>query len=167
MSVFHLARGEVHRARELVKQLLHLAENLQTPALLQAAHFGTGVVLFSLGELTESRTHLERAISLYDPKKQRFTAFQDPGVGSLSMVAITLWTLGYPDQALKRIRESFTLAQELSHPFSLVDALNFSAELYWLRREAAATQDQAEAAIALSREDGFTRQEAIAAACRG
>ena len=31
--------------------------------------------------------------------------------------------LGYPDQALKRSHEALTLAQELSHPFSLAIAL--------------------------------------------
>ena len=35
--------------------------------------------------------------------------------------------LGYPDQALKRIQEALTLAQELSHPFSLALALFFAA----------------------------------------
>jgi len=167
MSVFHLARGEVHRARELVGQLLNLAENIGTPALLQAAHFGTGVALFSLGELIASRAHLERAITLYDPQKQRFPAFQDPGVGSLSMLAIDLWALGYPEQALKRIRDSLRLAKELSHPFSLADALIFGAELYGFRREVGAAQEQAEAAIALSKKQGFTLQEAIAVVCRG
>jgi predicted ATPase/class 3 adenylate cyclase len=167
LSVFHLAQGEVPRAHELVEQLLRLAENLQTPALLQAAHFGTGVVLFSLGELTQSRAHLELAITLYDPQKQHFPAFQDPGVGSLSMVAIALWTLGYPDQALMRIRESLALAKELSHPFSLADALNFAAELFQLRQEEEATREQAEVAIALSREQGLTLLEADAITFRG
>ncbi len=31
----------------------------------------------------------------------------------------TLWFLGYPDQALKRSHEALTLAQGLSHPYSL------------------------------------------------
>ena len=38
-----------------------------------------------------------------------------------------LWYLGYPDQALKRSHEALTLAQELSHPFSLAFALSFAA----------------------------------------
>ena len=33
--------------------------------------------------------------------------------------AWALWLLGYPDQALQRSHEALTLAQELSHPFSL------------------------------------------------
>ena len=40
--------------------------------------------------------------------------------------------LGYPDQALKRSQEALTLAQELSHPYSLAFALNFAAWLHQL-----------------------------------
>ena len=35
---------------------------------------------------------------------------------------MTLWWLGYPDQALQRSHEALTLAQELAHPFSLAFA---------------------------------------------
>ena len=52
---------------------------------------------------------------------------QDPGVACLSYAAWALWFLGYPDQALKRSHEALTLAQELSHPFSLAFALSFAA----------------------------------------
>jgi len=83
------------------------------------------------------------------------------------MAAPTSWALGYPDKALERIQESIKLAQDLSHAYSLADALDYAAEIYLLRREAEATQEQAEAAIALSQEQGFTLQEARAVTCRG
>jgi predicted ATPase len=110
---------------------------------------------------------LERAISLYDPQKRRFPAFQDPGVGSLSTLALALRALGYPEQALKRIRESVRLAQELSHPYSLADAFYYAGEFYHLRRDVRATREHADAAIALSREHGFTLQEARSTVLRG
>ena len=62
---------------------------------------------------------------------------------------------GYPDQALKTSREALTLAQELSHPYSLAFALNFAAELHQYRREEHAAQERAEATIALCTEQGF------------
>ena len=70
----------------------------------------------------------------------------DPGVACLSYAALTLWYLGYPDQALKRSHEALTLAQELSHPFSLALALSFAAMLHQFRREGQAAQERAEAA---------------------
>src|SRR5262249_36664559 len=69
--------------------------------------------------------------------------------------AYALWLLGSPNQALKRIHEALTLAQGVSHPHSLAVALNSSAWLHQFRREGQLTQQQAEAAVALSAEQGF------------
>jgi predicted ATPase len=69
--------------------------------------------------------------------------------------AFTLWVLGFPDQALQQSYEALRLAQELAHPFTLAIALTFAALLHQFRREAQAAQGQAEAAMALCRENGF------------
>jgi predicted ATPase len=68
---------------------------------------------------------------------------------------VTLWWLGYPDQALQMSHEALTLAQELVHPRSLCSALAFAAWLHHLRREGHLTQERAEAAIALGVEQGL------------
>jgi predicted ATPase len=140
LSVFHLARGEPRTALELLEQLLRLAQNLRTPDLLQSAHYGMGTVLQSLGDLAQSRTHLEQAIALYVPQKRRNAAFEDPGVGCLAVGARTLWALGYPNQALRRIQQSLALARELSKPFSLSIALDQATTLYQSLRDVKTTQ---------------------------
>jgi class 3 adenylate cyclase/predicted ATPase len=167
LAAFYMIRGELRTGRELVEQLLRLAQSLQDPALLQSAHYGMGEVLFDLGELPQSRTHLEQAITLYDPKKRRFRASHDPGVACLSIAALTLWSLGYPDQALKRMQESLTLAEELSHPFSLSFALHCAATFHACRQEGQTAQERAEALITLSREQGFTLRAATGTVLRG
>ena len=167
LLAFNMMRGELRTARELAGQLLRLAQNLQTPALLQSAHYGMVEVLFELGELAQSQKHLEQAIALYQPRRRRVRAFHDPGVACQAIAALTLWTLGYPDQAVKRIRESLTLAQELSHPFSLALALDCTARFHRFRREIDATREHAEALIALSHEHGFTLREALGVGMRG
>ena len=104
--------------------------------------------------------HLEQGIALYDPQQSRSLAFSrgtDPGVTCLSRVAWTLWMLGYPDQALTRSHEALTLAQELSHAYSLVFALHFAAVLHLCRREVQLVREQAEAVIALASEQGFVQ----------
>jgi len=114
------------------------------------------VTLYYLGELHPAREHLEQGIALYSPQQQRSLAVvQDPMVACLSYMAWVLWYLGYPDQALKRSHEALTLARELSHPYSLAQALFFAAELHHLRQEARAVQERAEAVIALAAEQGF------------
>ena len=63
--------------------------------------------------------------------------------------------LGYPDQALQRSHEALALAQELTLPLSVGNALFFSAWVHHFRREWPLTHERAEAAIALATEQGF------------
>jgi class 3 adenylate cyclase len=110
---FYIARADLQTARELGEQLLALAESEQDPALLLMVHYALGVPLFYLGELVLAQVHLEHEITLYDPQQHCSLAFlygQDPGVVCLSYVALALWLLGYPDQALKRSHEALSLA---------------------------------------------------------
>jgi len=65
--------------------------------------------------------------------------------------------LGYSDQALERSREALTLAQELSHPYSLAYALQSAMRLHRFRREEQAAREQAEALVTLSNQQGFTQ----------
>jgi predicted ATPase len=78
-----------------------------------------------------------------------------------------LWLLGYPDQALTKSHEALTLAQELSHPFSLAYALDLAAMLHRLRQEGQAAQERAEAAMTLSTEQGFPLWLALGMILRG
>ena len=153
---FHLVRGKLLTARELGQQLLTLAQTTQDPIFLVGARCALGQTLFALGEVVLAREHLEEGIALYDSRQRRsYSTVADPGVVCLSFAAWVLWLLGYPDQALQRSHEALTLAQELSHPFSLAYALEFAAKLYHFRREEQAVQERAEALIALSTEQGF------------
>ncbi len=72
-------------------------------------------------------------------------------------MSLALWLLGYADQALERNHDALTLAQELSHPFSLAYAMNVVASLHLLRREGQAAQERAEVLITLCAEQGFTQ----------
>jgi predicted ATPase len=170
LYVFYQLRGELWTTRELAEHLLEVAQSLQDPAFLLEAHFEQGVLLVGLGEPAPARAHLEQAIALYDPQQHRSLAFlygQDPGVSTLVILAQVLWFLGYPDQALKRSQEGLTLAQELSHPFSLARALFFKAWLHQVRREGRAAQELAEAALILATEHGFTFRVALGTIMRG
>jgi predicted ATPase len=91
----------------------------------------------------------------------------DLGVWCLSYGAWPLWHLGYPDQALTRNNEAIILAQELSHPYSLASALDYAAFVHCYRREGQATQEQAEAGMALASEKGFPQYLALGMVMRG
>jgi predicted ATPase len=167
---FYLLRAECQTARELSGQLLSLAQRVQTPAFLLEAHRALSQTLIWLGEFSRARAHLEQGMALYDTQQHRSHAFlygRDPGVDCYSYAAWNLWSLGYPDQALKWNDEALILAHELLHPFSLVFALNFAGCLHIFLREGQATQEQAEAAITLSTEHGFPHWFALGTILRG
>jgi predicted ATPase len=167
---FYLVRAEYETARELGEQCLSLAQRVQDSALLLLARLALGGTMYLVGELPPARAHLEQGLALYAPQQHRALAFHyglDLGVWCLSYVAWPLGLLGYPDQALARIHEALTLARELSHPISLAAALYYAALLHYLRREGPAAQACAEAAIALSNEQGFPLYLALGTNVRG
>jgi predicted ATPase len=82
-------------------------------------------------------------------------------------MAWTLWMLGYPDQALQRKHEALTMAYELAQPFSLAFALCFAACVLQACRDVQAVQEQAEAAIALAKEQAFSHWFAHATIMHG
>jgi predicted ATPase len=92
---------------------------------------------------------------------------QDPGVGCRVYAAMILWLLGYPEQALARLHEALTLAHALSHPFSLAFAQSMAAWVSQWRRDVPAVYAQAEAAVALSTEQGFPQWAALGTILRG
>ena len=68
---FYFIRAEVHTARELGVQLLHVAQRVQAPALLLAAHRALGQTWAFLGEFSTAQGHFERGMTLYDPEHHR------------------------------------------------------------------------------------------------
>ncbi|HKA55056.1 MAG TPA: tetratricopeptide repeat protein, partial [Candidatus Binatia bacterium] len=125
---------------------------------LLEAHFGLGVILYSSGELVSARAHYEQALALYDPRQQRSSIARvgvDLGATSLRSLANILWLLGYPDQARTRSRAALTLAREIDHPFSTAPIWFWTTVLHQFLHEVQAVQQQAEAVIVLSNEQGF------------
>jgi class 3 adenylate cyclase/tetratricopeptide (TPR) repeat protein len=167
---FYLVRPQLHTARELGDTLLRLAQHTDDPAPAVIAHYALGATWWWLGALPAARLHLEEAIARYTPDQRRSLAFhigQDPGVGCRVNAARTLWCLGYPEQALAHLHEALALAHALSHPFSLAFAWCWAAFVSQVHRDVPAVHEQAEAAVALATEQGFTQWAAWGTSLRG
>jgi predicted ATPase len=171
LRLLHFVRGELRTAYELAEQLLRRAQRACDPALLLYAHLALGQTSYRLGELLPTRKHLEMAISLYDPESHWPLTLRyfgaDARVTCLSIVAWTLWHLGYPDLALQQGNEAVTLAQGLYHPYSLGFAEFRVCVLRQFRGEAWTARETAESLIALAAEHGFTDFLAWATTLRG
>ena len=126
---------------------------------MDAAHRSLGYTLNYRGELEASRSCLERVITTYDPAVHGGYAFRhggaEPGAGSSSAVAWTVWALGHPDQAMGHYADGLALARKLTHPLSEVWALTTAAVVHQLRGEPEATLEHAEAVQDIAEERGF------------
>jgi DNA-binding SARP family transcriptional activator/predicted ATPase len=154
-------RGEHQTARELGRRLLDVAEREQDISLLLQAHHALWATLFGLGELASAWAHLEQGLTLYNPQQHRHHAAlyggHDPGVCCGSHAVRVLWLLGYPDQAIDKAHDAVKLARELSYPYSLANALSYSAWVHQHRNERQAAQERAQTVITLATEHGFPR----------
>jgi predicted ATPase len=153
-----LLRCEFPRCNDLAAQMLALAQGRSEPVWLLQAHNVMQQPLLHQGDFAAARRLQEQCLALYDPHQHRtLTAVygEDPGVGCMAYGAVTLWCLGYPDQALRSMQAARRLADELSNPFDVARALYFAAFTHLCRREASLTRELAEALMALSSEQGF------------
>jgi tetratricopeptide (TPR) repeat protein len=148
------ARGDFQRAREYGEQALALAQRRQDPALLADAHYALGVPLYDLGEITLAQAHFEQGMPFADALAQPHRS--RVGVLYRTFVAMNLWYLGYPDQAVRRSHEALTLAQS-SAPFTLYWAQQMAGQLHRLRREVHVAYERFEAALALASEQGLAQ----------
>jgi class 3 adenylate cyclase/predicted ATPase len=164
LGTFYLVRGNVHAALETGEQCLDVAQRLDDPGLLLKAHAGQGTVLVFLGELESSRASLARGLRLAEAMTPSPLDFggRDAGVGCLAFDAWAACLLGSLDEAQASVAAALALAETRSHPFSRAFALSWAARLHQFRREERRCREQAETAIGLATEYGFTQWRVIA-----
>jgi TOMM system kinase/cyclase fusion protein len=126
MFLYHHMRGHCAEARLLAERLVSTAERLGDTSQLVWALPLLGVCIQDEGRLIEARRHLERVITLYDPALHREHAFvygYDSKVNAQSTLSISMFLMGYPDQAFALGHSSVAWARKLDHPNSLGLAL--------------------------------------------
>ena len=150
---------------------MNRAESAQDHTGILHGHVAVGITLFWMGDFHRAHEHLEAAVSLYDPEQQSSPASRygaaNPAVAALSYLALVLWHLGYPVQALKKGHDALTLAQAVHHPFSLGFALGLLSQVQQDRGEPHLAQETSDALIALCNERGFSNFLGVAVSMRG
>jgi class 3 adenylate cyclase/predicted ATPase len=157
---FYQVSGEAQTGHVLAEQCLRLAQSIQDPSFLLVAHESLATSLHQLGEFASARAHYEHGLAFYIPEHHHALALRygtNSGVVCLARVAMALWALGYPAQALQRSHETLALMQKLSHPFSLMYGLSWIAMVMLYCRNERTVQEWADALIASSTEQGLVQ----------
>jgi predicted ATPase len=155
LAIVHTHRGKLRAGLALQEENLAFAESLGDAFRLSRAHQEAGRTRFHLGDLAEARRHLEKALALYDPERDRKRAARfgfDVAMGSHSFLAHVLWDQGFPDEALARAEEAIAAARAAGHPFSVAWALGYAANIHQLRGDVGRCLERALATFDLATE---------------
>jgi predicted ATPase len=162
---WHLVRGDLRPCVDLAAEGMALAERLGDPGMLMEALLMPGATMFYRAQFADARLCHEKAVAAYDDRERtRFwTAHtgHNAGVTHRGYLALSLWHLGYPDQALKLDREAYELARTIGHAFSLGHAVDFTAFLCQYHRLGAEVQSAAEEELAIATDQGFQLWHAL------
>jgi DNA-binding winged helix-turn-helix (wHTH) protein/tetratricopeptide (TPR) repeat protein len=163
-------RGNHQEARSLAEHLLVCARREDSRAYLPWALLALGETLWYCGEMPEARKFIEQSLAVYDPQRHETLVSghnAHPAAGGLGYQAASLWFLGYPDQALRDVKQALALADTLDHPFSVTFVHFYSALLSQFLQEPRNTQTHAEEALASATEQGFVFYRAVSILLKG
>jgi class 3 adenylate cyclase/tetratricopeptide (TPR) repeat protein len=156
---WHTVRSDLRLCMELAAEGMEFAGRLNDPGMLMEAWFMVAETKLYRGDFADAQGGFAKAVAEYDDRERtRMWAAHtshDAGVTCRSNLAVSLWHLGYPDQALKLSRETCELARAIGHPFSLAYALHHTAWLCQWGRLGAEEEAAAKEEIAIATEQGF------------
>jgi tetratricopeptide (TPR) repeat protein len=165
-----LFKGDLHRAQEVAQRLLQIAQDTANGAFLVQAYFRLGLTAFVCGEFFQARGYLEQCLQRYDPEQHGRLGITTGGeirAMSLSVLALVLWYLGFPDQGQQCGEEALRWAGQLSHLRSYTLALEFAADFRLARGDTQLSQELAEQTITLATEQGLPYYVALGECDRG
>jgi serine/threonine protein kinase/tetratricopeptide (TPR) repeat protein len=165
--LLYVSRGELVTAREIAEQLVEVASTCDDAVLQVEAYAMLGVSLTHTGKFAEALEQVEKGIALYEVRKHFAYTGHDPGMMCLSFSGWNLWSMGYPDRALKRVKEAVALAEKLSHPQSMALSHFIASLIHYLRREAQDSLMRVEKSLAISLEHGLPQTIAWCSCMRG
>ncbi len=167
----YLVQGRLLSARELGEQCLVFAKQQHNPAFEVEAHRALGATLYYLSEFKSALAHLDAGLAAYQPQEHPVPAFlhylADPGMTLLSYSAPLLWSIGYPEQAVRRIKAAENIGHQRQHPFSKVVSLHFATVVYQYQEDVDKVEALATQMLNLCQQHGFFIWEAAATVMKG
>jgi hypothetical protein len=167
LCLLHANAGDLHAADRIGEQLTQLAERVDLPAVLQAT-FLNGALALWRGQLKIAQARLSSALASPVAIEEADRPYGvNPVVAARSFEALRRWVVGDPVAARAAQRDALALAERHGRPFTLVQALVFSAKNRVLDEKWADAEQLAARASDLAGEYGFPRWEGDARVARG
>jgi predicted ATPase len=152
--VSSILRGELGLARDTAETFLRDAKSAGRTTEVGVASRNLGMTCLFQGDLTDARAHLEEALRIYDPERDREAKFRfgtDPGAAR-GFLAHANWALGEVARARELIDEAVARAIESDHAPTLAYVYFMKAMFEILRGDAEAVLGSSQALVQLSRE---------------
>jgi class 3 adenylate cyclase/predicted ATPase len=167
--VYHIMKGELRPAKALATDIVRRGENDGDSAVTVLGHRSSGIACFHLGELSISRTHLEKAIATFDSVHRPFytaVTLQDVYVTLHTYLSHSLFCLGCLDKSRSGSEKAIEDARQLN-PYSITHSLSQACFVDWATRSHGELQLRTDATIAVAAEQGFPFNLAVGTIFRG
>ena len=110
LGTVHLVRGDILTAHRYGQQAMALTKQARQPLFPVFAHQALGLSSLYQGHLVPALGHLENALTLAEAQPSAPSAAATKSV-ALAYTGVVLWTLGYPEQALRRSQEALAVCR--------------------------------------------------------
>ena len=170
LARYHMHNGELDMALRVDEDLLRLSRQRSDSGGLVLGYFSSGRDLMRSGRFALSRSHMEKALALYDPISHSALVHQigfHSHIISQAVLGNVFLCLGYPHRALARGNASIADARSLGHPPSLAVSLALGTELLSLVGDNVALGERAGQLVAVATEQGFPHWHSQGAIYRG
>jgi serine/threonine protein kinase/tetratricopeptide (TPR) repeat protein len=168
---FRLLRLELPKCWELAADVMRLLEGVpERKDLLAEAEWIPGCTAFYAGDFPSALEHFGSGMALFNEDQARAHALrtgQNVGVMFRCHIALVLWEMGLPDQALKCADEMMQFARKLGHPFSYAMALYYRRRVGQCCGSEELVRKSIEEECALCQQQGFAFWGAHAFLARG
>jgi tetratricopeptide (TPR) repeat protein len=157
-----LVTDKMSTTLRIAEDVHKLAEEIDNPALLMGAYRSLTDTLHFVGDFTRSKEYSEKGIRLWESDKDKIISLTPtdevmyPILTCYCFDSLTLWHLGYPDQAQEQMHRAIKTSQDLSDVYGQVVALYFDCFITQFRREPQKTLESARKSVLFSRLQQFS-----------
>ena len=170
LSSIYFLRGNMGESSKAAKSALEMVLPLGDPIFEIIARHGSGYTAYFMADFACAREHAEKALAYYTPERERqlVVAAQSPSsFACANFLALSLWSMGYPEQAEQAHRKSWAIIEALDIPACTAFGLASTLLLHFLRQDQPAAEAWADRLYQLATEEGYVYFVAWARLYRG